>query len=534
MQQEPALTCGERLAQLLAAYGIDVAFGIPGTHTIELYRGIPASGIRHVTPRHEQGAGFMADGYARASGRPAACFTVSGPGALNIATAMGQALNDSIPMLVISADNATYELGLGEGRLHETRDLRAAMAEVSVWSHRLLRANELDRVLARAFAIFHSARPGPVHISVPQDVITADASRVDSTPWPLPARPGPDPRTLEQMAKRLNHCERPVLALGGGALAAATWLPTLAETLDAPVTLTHNARGLLPPAHPLLLRDGPFSDAARALYAEADVVLAIGTELGETDYDFNFDGGLRVPGELLRIDIDMQQLCRGLRPTLALPSDAGLAVEALLAQLDRADRDGAARVQRAAGAHPPGDDGFEPFLDTLQGALPDAVLVGDSTLPAYAAAARWHPARPRSFASAATGYGTLGYALPAAIGARLGSPERPVIALLGDGGLQFTLPELASAVEAGVGIAVVLWNNRQYGMIARNFEDAGMSPIACDIYTPDLVAAARAMGCEALAVDSHETLGAALTASATRDVPTLIEVSPEHFLAPAG
>ena len=121
-------TCGEVLAQLLEAYGIDTAFGIPGTHTIELYRGLPQTSIRQVTPRHEQGAGFMADGYARLSGRPAACITVSGPGALNIATAMGQALLDSVPMLVISADNATHELGLGEGRLHETANLQQAMA----------------------------------------------------------------------------------------------------------------------------------------------------------------------------------------------------------------------------------------------------------------------------------------------------------------------------------------------------------------------------------------------------------------------
>ena len=143
-------TCGEVLVGMLEAYGIDTAFGIPGTHTIELYRGLPATGIRHVTPRHEQGAGFMADGYARVSGRPAVCFTVSGPGALNISGAMGQALQDSVPMLVISADNNSWERGLGEGRLHETRNLQAAMAECSVWNHTLMRPAELPKVLARA------------------------------------------------------------------------------------------------------------------------------------------------------------------------------------------------------------------------------------------------------------------------------------------------------------------------------------------------------------------------------------------------
>src|SRR5210317_58916 len=135
-------TCGEKLVQLLASYGIDTAFGIPGTHTIELYRGLPATDIRHVTPRHEQGGGFMADGYARVRGKPAACFTVSGPGALNIATAMGQALQDSVPMLVISADIARSERGLGEGRLHETENLQAAMAQCSRWCHTLMGPEE--------------------------------------------------------------------------------------------------------------------------------------------------------------------------------------------------------------------------------------------------------------------------------------------------------------------------------------------------------------------------------------------------------
>ena len=179
-------TTGERLAQLLDAYGIEIASGIPGTHTIELYRGLPATNIRHITPRHEQGAGFIADGYARVTGKPAACITVSGPGALNIATPMGQALADSVPMLVISADNKTYQRGLGEGRLHETPNLQAAMAECSRWSHTLARADELPRVLARAFAIFRSERPGPVHLTSPLDEITANADQVSAEPWDLP------------------------------------------------------------------------------------------------------------------------------------------------------------------------------------------------------------------------------------------------------------------------------------------------------------------------------------------------------------
>jgi acetolactate synthase-1/2/3 large subunit len=147
-------TCGEVLVEILENYGIDTVFGIPGVHTVELYRGLQKTKIRHITPRHEQGAGFMADGFARASGRPAACFIISGPGMTNITTAMGQAYADSIPMLVISSVNNTHELGLGEGRLHELPDQQGLVRGVSVFSHSVLRASELPSVLARAFAVF--------------------------------------------------------------------------------------------------------------------------------------------------------------------------------------------------------------------------------------------------------------------------------------------------------------------------------------------------------------------------------------------
>ena len=524
-------TCGERLASLLEAWGIDTAFGIPGTHTIELYRGLPATGIRHVTPRHEQGAGFMADGYARVSGRPAACVTVSGPGALNIATAMGQALADSIPMLVISADSNRWERGLGEGRLHETRDLPAAMAEVSRWSHALSRPDELPRVLARAFGIFASARPGPVHLTIPLDVITAPADHVPVQTWALPSRPAPDPASIARAASMLATAKRPVIALGGGAVdVEPELLHALADALDAPLTLTHAAKGVLPPTHPLLIAGSPSYAPVRALYRDADLVLGIGTEFGETDYDFFFDGGFALGGELIRIDIDSAQLARNARPTLAIQSDASLALRALVPLLGRQAREGAARTA-AVNAELRALDlpGMQHFLDTLLGALPEAVLIGDSTQPAYAAAQQFHARAPRRFASAATGYGTLGYALPAAFGAKLARPDLPVIALLGDGGLQFTIGELASGVEAGLGVAVVVWNNRGYSMIAQNFRSAGMVPIACDPLAPDFPAIARAMGCRAATARDAASLGAALREATSATVPTLIEVDEQDF-----
>jgi acetolactate synthase-1/2/3 large subunit len=176
--------------------------------------------------------------------------------------------------------------------------------------------------------------------------------------------------------------------------------------------------------------------------------------------------------------------------------------------------------------------GMQRFLDTLYEALPEAVVIGDSTQPAYAAAHQLHARAPRRFASAATGYGTLGYALPAAFGAKLARPDLPVIALLGDGGLQFTIAELASGVEAGLGVAVVVWNNRGYSMIAQNFRSAGMTPIACDPLAPDFCAIARAMGCSATRVKDGDGLLTALRQAATETVPTLIEVDEADFTNP--
>ncbi len=528
-------TCGEYLMALLEAYGIDTAFGIPGTHTIELYRGLPQTTIRHMAPRHEQGAGFMADGYARVSGRPAACLTISGPGGLNIATAMGQALADSVPMLVISADNASYQHGLGEGRLHETNNLSGAMAQCSRWAHTVLRPDDLPRLLARAFSIMQAARPGPVHLTIPQDVITADASHCPVETWPLASRPAADRHRLHEAAHLLNAAMRPVMALGGGAVEAAAAVRQLAERLDAPVTATHNARGILPPDHPLYIATSPSFDAVRDLYRDADVIVAIGTEFGETDYDFFLSGRFDLgEAKLIRIDIEAAQLARNVRADLPICADSGSAVADLLPLIAPKKKPGdgakrAAQTNQAAGKNH--HCGYQGFLHTLAASLRNGILIGDSTLPAYFAAAQYHPPTPRSFFCASTGYGTLGYALPAALGAKLASPERPVIAVLGDGGIQFTLNELATAVQAQLPIAIIVWNNNGYDMIAQNFRDAGLEPMACDPHQPDFMKLAESYGCHGTRVGDLVGLQAALRAASTRPVPTLIEVREHEMLA---
>ncbi|WP_017901493.1 5-guanidino-2-oxopentanoate decarboxylase [Pseudomonas asplenii] len=532
-------TCGEVLVKLLEGYGVEQVFGIPGVHTVELYRGLAASRIEHITPRHEQGAGFMADGYARTSGKPGVCFIITGPGMTNIATAMGQAYADSIPMLVISSVQSRSQLGGGRGKLHELPNQSTLVAGVAAFSHTLMSAAELPAVLARAFALFQAGRPRPVHIEIPLDVLVENADALlDSQPVNI-ARAGAAPAAVAQMVEWIATARRPLILAGGGAIDAAPALTRLAERLDAPVALTINAKGMLPGGHPLLIGSTQSLVATRALVAEADVVLAIGTELAETDYDITFAGGFEIPGILLRIDIDPDQTVRNYPPRVALVSDSQVAAEALLAAFE--GRELAPRRddwghRRAAILRAEIDRLWDAptraqtrFLETILDVLPEAVLVGDSTQPVYTGNLTLNPRQARRWFNASTGYGTLGYALPAAIGAWLGRASRreargAVVCLIGDGGLQFTLPELASAVEASTPVIVLLWNNQGYEEIKRYMVNRAITPVGVDIHTPDFVAVARGLGCAAEAASTEDSLRNALRTAAGRSGPTLIEI----------
>jgi acetolactate synthase I/II/III large subunit len=523
-------TCGEFLVKQLEAWGVDTVFGIPGVHTVELYRGLPSSGIRHITPRHEQGAGFMADGYARVSGKPGVCFIITGPGMTNILTAMGQAYADSIPMLVISSVNERDRLGLGKGYLHELPNQRAMTAGVTAFSHTLMSVEELPHVLARAFAVFEGERPRPVHIELPLDIITADASHMRVQGKPSIQRPAPNRTLIREAAAMLKTAKRPLLLLGGGCVSAQAEAHALAAALDTPTALTINAKGLLPPGHPLLLGSNQSLVPVRQLALEADVVLAIGTELGETDYDVVFDGNFKLGGALIRIDIDAQQLHRNFSPSLAIQGDARLAMRMLLAEFNpaelRDDSPGALRtaaVQAQLSEDFSGWGHYRQLFAAVLDALPDARFVGDSTQTVYSGNHLVELDGARRWFNSSTGYGTLGYGLPAAIGAKLAEPGRPVISLMGDGGIQFSLPELASAVEAGVGIIVLLWNNSGYGEIKRYMERRDITPIGVDIYTPDLLTIARGFGCMAERARDHAHL-AELLRTAPSDRPLIIEV----------
>jgi acetolactate synthase-1/2/3 large subunit len=522
-------TIGEAIVTLLERHGVDTVFGIPGVHTVELYRGLATSSIRHVTPRHEQGAAFMADGYARASGRPGVAFVITGPGLTNAITAMGQARADSIPMLVISGVNARPTLGKGLGHLHELPDQRGLMEKVALFSVRVEQAADLQPAIDRAFALFRTGRPGPVHIEVPLDVMGLPAEPIREVEQSEP--PAPEPSAIAAGARAITGAVRPVILAGGGAVRAEAALRALAERLDAPVVLTTNARGLLH-AHPLAVPASPSMQSVRSLIGGADVVIAIGTEFGPTDYDMYGDGGFAIPKQLVRIDIDAEQLDRH-PASVKIEADAAAALYALSAAIsDRARPSGTSQGQERArqarqdaraelgrlAAYMPAQ---VELVEAIRDALPGSIIVGDSTQPIYAANLNYDHDRPGGWFNAATGFGALGYGPPAAIGASLAVPDAQVVCLTGDGGFQFSLPEVAAAVETKACVIFLVYNNQGYGEIELSMRQVGVEPVGVSPAPPDFGKIAEAYGLPYAVVNRLDDLQAALRSAAPG--PAIVE-----------
>jgi acetolactate synthase-1/2/3 large subunit len=338
------------------------------------------------------------------------------------------------------------------------------------------------------------------------------------------------------MASLLRAAKRVMIIAGGGAIGAAEEIRKLAEALHAPVQLTTNARGLLPVDHPLNADFGIGSADGRKVMNGAGVVLAIGTEMGETDYDFYATTPFAVEAPFLRIDVDPRQIAIGPRPTVGLVSDARLAVAALNAAIgtgavkhDQRWTEAAIKTlgEIAYRNREPDDAFYDRFMTTVREAARDPIVVGDSTKPAYRAQATYRAPNPRSFFCSGTGFGTLGYALPAAIGAKVANADRNVVCLIGDGGAQFTLPELISAREAKAGIVMLVWNNNGYREIKDYMVAKEIKPVAVDVSPPDFCTFAKSVGVKGVRVDTLDALAKALSGHApTSDQPLLIEAGP--------
>lgn len=520
------VTGGQALVAALAAHGVDTVFGIPGTHNLEIYRHLGSHGIRHVGARHEQGAGYAADGYARTTGRVGVAVVTSGPALLNAATAVGQAYSDSVPILVVSPGMPLRHPATGNGLLHEAKDQQASLRGVAAASLRATSVPEIPVLVAQAFALMTSGRPRPVHLEVPLDVLmeTAAVQPVPPVGASLPA--AADLAVVQAAAHRLSDAESCVILAGGGANRAATQLRAVAERLAAPVVTSTNGKGVLPEDHPLALGAGIHLPAVRDLVAAADVVLAVGTELAPADLWF---GPLPVGDRLVRIDIDPVGMTANAVPGIALVGDAGRVLSDLLALLPGEDRPVAPAVsewrERKTRDAQAGGAEWLPFVAALTAALPrDVVLGTDNAMVCYFGMLSNVPVHVPASYLFPTGFGTLGYGLPAAIGAKVGNPDRPVVAVLGDGGVMFTVAELATAVELGITLPVVVVDNSGYGEIRNEMIDRDDPVQAVTFPAPDFAALGRALGCRGVTVDAPGDLTAALAEALAVDEPTVIHV----------
>lgn len=518
-----SMSGGEALVAALADHGVDVVFGIPGTHNLEIYKHLALRGVRHVSTRHEQGAGYAADGYARTTGRVGVAVVTSGPALLNIATAVAQAWSDSVPVLVVSPGLPLRHPATGNGMLHETRDQGAAMRAVAAASLRATSVGEIPTTVAQAFALMTAGRPRPVHLEVPLDVLeeVAEVTRVE----PLPSTVSlPEPQQLAAAVTRLEEAQQPVLIVGGGAKQAAVEVRELAECLGSPVVTTTNGKGVLPEDHRLALGAGVHLATVKALVDEADLVVAVGTELAPADLWF---GALPVAGKLVRIDIDAVAAVTNAAPDVVLVGDAAATLSELVERVDRepASPDIAAwRARKRADSRHEGAEWMS-LVDAMARALPrDVIMATDNAMACYYGAMANLPTHsPASFLFP-TGYGTLGYGLPAAIGAKVAHPDRPVVAMLGDGGVMFTVQELATAAVLGITLPVIVVDNHGYGEIRNEMGDRHDPVHAVDFPAPDFAALGRAMGCHGVTVDDPADITVPLREALSAPVPTVIHV----------
>jgi thiamine pyrophosphate-dependent acetolactate synthase large subunit-like protein len=521
---------GQALVDALVAHGVDTVFGIPGTHNLAAFAALAATPIRTVLTRHEQGAGYAADGYARVAGRPGVCLTTTGPAILNALAAAAQAWSDSVPVLFISPGMPTGHPGRGNGLLHEVKNQQAAVEAVVAYSHRVTSVAEIPLAVTYAFSAMTTGRPRPVHIEIPLDLLDAEADV--HVVAPVPPRPTePDTAVLADAVSLLAVAAAPVLIVGGGAKSAAAQLRTVAERLGAPVLMTANGKGVLDEAHPLAVGSGVHHPAARALLESADAVLAVGTELAPSDFWY---GPVELGDKLIRIDVDAAAMVTNADPAVRLLGDAA----ATLALLDSALPAASAGTERAAQARERfrADAAAEggPWLDILAALAPAVdertVVAADSNMASYYGALSNLPVhRPAGFLYP-TGVGTLGYGLPAALGAALAEPDSRVMALMGDGGIMFTLPELAAAAQQGLALPVIVVDNGGYGEIRNEMDDRGEPLTAVALGGVDFPTLARSLGCHGVAVTDVSELTAAVQTAFTADRPTLLHVR-EHSRA---
>jgi acetolactate synthase-1/2/3 large subunit len=526
------VTGGEAIVDAILAHEVDTVFALPGVQTYPLMDALKnaETSIRVIGPRHEQTAAYMAMGYARATGRPGVFSVVPGPGVLNTGAALCTAVAVNAPLLLLTGQVPSPFLGRGRGHLHEIPDQRATLASLIKWAERIPNATAARRLVDEAFHRMNTGRPGPVALEMCWDTMAQKGPITDGEEaWPTRQTPH-NPTAIAEAVALVKSAKCPMIMVGSGAQHARSEVLSLAEMLDAPVTAFRGGRGIVPADHPLSVS----SVEAYELWRDTDVLIGIGSrcEMQAMRWRGMMDASDRItaPRKLIRIDIEPEEMLR-LKPDVGVVCDSAIGTSAIrdalaaegFAKSSNRNRITDAR-ERAAGLV----NKIQPqvsYLDVIRRVLPrDGILVKDMCQTGYASYFAWPVYEPRTYIT--SGYqGNLGFAYPTSLGAKIGCPHKPVVAILGDGGFMFAASELSTAAQHGIGVVAIVFNNRSYGNVARdqitNF--AGRT-IASDLPGVDYVKLAEANGVKGYRVSSPAELEPLLERAIAEDVPTLIEV----------
>lgn len=502
-QLHPRMSGSQLLIKLLERQGITHISGVPGGANLPMYDALTGSSIRHVLARHEQGAGFIAQGMARVTGRAQVCFASSGPGASNLITAVADARLDSVPLIAITGQVSQALIGTDAFQEIDTFGL---MLPITKHNWMVRSAEELLEVIPRAFEIALSGRPGPISIDIPKDVQN-QMIEVDGLPEPgrREANPQFDAQLVESMLRRIRSSRRPILMVGGGVVyaGASAALVEFAEQLDLPTVQTFMGLGILRNDHPLSLgmlgmHGAPYTNL---VLEECDLVIGLGVRFD--DRATGKVAGFCPRAEIIHVDIDPGEINKIVRPVLSIRADVGEVLEAANAMLEQGSRPiWRKRVAQLKASHPlildGEDDLFRPYgaIKSVAAILDDSVNITTDVGQHQMWVAQAYPFNRAGQWISSGGLGTMGFGLPAAIGMALAQPERKVVCFTGDGSLMMNIQELATAAEHQLDIKVIILNNQHLGLVRQQqslFYDKNLSAVQFQ-QTVDFALAARAMG----------------------------------------
>ncbi|PSO17996.1 thiamine pyrophosphate-dependent enzyme [Bradyrhizobium sp. MOS003] len=536
------LTGGEAIVSGLVAHGVDTVFGLPGAQVYGLFDAFHQAQLKVIGARHEQACGYMAFGYARSSGRPGVFSVVPGPGVLNASAALLTAFGCNEPVLCVTGQVPTQFLGKGRGHLHEMPDQLATLRTYVKWADRIEYPGNAPTTVARAFQEMMSGRRGPASVEMPWDVFTQRADTAAARMLePLPA-PQPDADLVKQAAALIKASKAPMIFVGSGAVEAGEEILELAEMIDAPVVAFRSGRGIVSNAHEL----GLTMAAAYKLWPTTDLMIAIGTraELPASGFRWPYQpSGLKS----IRIDIDPVEM-RRLVADVAIVADASQGTADLVAAVKKAgyarSRGRREDIREATATAQAEIQRIQPqmaYLDILREVLPANAIVTDELSQFGFASWYGFPVyEPRTFIT--SGYqGTLGSGFPTALGAKVANPDKPVVAITGDGGFMFGVQELSTAVQFNIGVVTLVFNNNAYGNVRRDQRERfDGRVVASDLVNPDFVKLAESFGVAAARVTAPDQFKAAMEKALAHGGPYLIsvevtrdsEVSPWAFIHP--